>query len=704
MFPEFEQGPQTLLPTVPSQDPGTVPGTPQEESSFEFPELTQPVTEEPTVEPTVVSSDLAREDFKTEEVRQQSERDRMIEKLTVDEARENVLRFREEQERKKQGKADDVTDEGVVLTDADRKVLGLPPGDVSRPKTEAEIEAEKVQQIMDSSEEEQKEIEKSFDKQIALVDASAQSQISDIKSLYGSILNDQREANSRALASFKNFGIRIGAERYAGEINQGILNAEERAGIQRLEKITGTMVSAINEAQVAADEKKYSLFLEKRQALTKARERYIEELKEVRSKAFESRQAALENLEKTKRQTRVAEVISGGTKNPLDVFLELGGEVPFDEVIEVTGALPESTFDPKDQFTLGPEQVRFDGDGNVVARGIKAGGGFGVGGGTPSGIAGTVNETGLPDPRTANADERRTMERIIRQLPTRLKDNVAERPILEQNILADIRRGMNFQAIADEMKGFVLEDGVDTGVANVFRNLATGSGVDLAELSANINNGQYEKAMVLVENGNLENAEGSLAPLVDAQEMIRQINRIVVFLDEVPAERLGAFDGREFRVERFIGKDLAATDQLEKNEKVKVQQLETALVALQATIRNKLAGTAVTASEAKFLDPILADILDQPAIIKTKIEVLRTNVVSAHNSARAQVALPMVDESQLLDNELRLELYRDAAAEVSRREYENVSNAQLLEDITSGYETVSGGANQKSHEDFWNDF
>lgn len=260
----------------------------------------------------------------------------------------------------------------------------------------------------------------------------------------------------------------------------------------------------------------------------------------------------------------------------------------------------------------------------------------------------------LDDLQNTTAEEDRVISNVMRLLPTKLKDNVKEVPQRQLEILADIRRGLGIQEIADKLKGFVLDEKLspeENNLANTFRSFAIGSDAELGDIAAAINRGNDLKAMTTVENANLDTIDGVLKDAPEARTIIERAQKIQDMLDEVPESDLGQFDGRKFKVKRFFG--------LSNEEAQKIQSLETQMVLLLNDIRRKSLGTAVTESEVQFLQPMLTSLLDQPEIIDTKLTELRNGTVLEHNNAREQTGLPPVNEAQILDNEARLQMYRD---------------------------------------------
>ncbi|MEA3272509.1 MAG: hypothetical protein U9P90_02470, partial [Patescibacteria group bacterium] len=269
----------------------------------------------------------------------------------------------------------------------------------------------------------------------------------------------------------------------------------------------------------------------------------------------------------------------------------------------------------------------------------------------------TIGDTGYPtdeDIENLSLEERNVMQAIMRLLPTKLKDALQEKKERQKEVIFSYRQGKSFQTIADEFQGFIISPDVsfeDKNLATNLRVLSTGTGLDLREISAPINLKQPLKAMTNVENANLSEVQGELSEVSSSRSLIQGADRVLDLLKKAPTKYLGKFDGQKFKVKKWFG--------LSDEDAQKTQRLETAMVNLLNGIRRESLGTAVTEAEIKFLEPLLTSLLDQPTMIKTKMNELKVGTMLLHNEARGTANLPQIDERQLLDNKLRLQVYRD---------------------------------------------
>lgn len=512
----------------------------------------------------------------------------------------------------------------------------------------------------------------------AVTSRELQSTISDIKSRFSVRIQQMEEINRRREQTLNTLGVRLGS-RYtggSGGVFGGILAEEERQGVSRIAAIESEMQSAIRNAEKAAKEHNYSVFV---QLTQKAQEKYDQKLKafeDLKKTQEEQDKKVKEEANTVANQSAVIEQIQAGITSPVEIFTALGGTVPFDVIKELTDTMPSSN---TEQFTLGRYDIRYDSTGRVIARGMAGGGGdvslsIGSNGGyIPTGSGGTGKPviSGLGTTYANSSPQVQfTIERIFNGLPTQLKNNVAEHPLWKNSILNYLKNGYDEQQIKDELSGFALFDKADKSLGYTFYNLSTGTDIAPEELAGLINRGDTDGAMALVENKKLEKVNSFFANTDKARGTVKQADAVLSILNDpkFPKDALGAFDGRVFRLAR----------QVTPQQQVKIQQLESALDLLNAPIRIEIVGTAGTASEMEKITGFQAEILDQPEIVKSKVQDLRDSVLRFHNEARSQRNLPQVSRDQLVDNKKRLELYRQIGQAEKEVTNSQMTNADFL--------------------------
>lgn len=118
--------------------------------------------------------------------------------------------------------------------------------------------------------------------------------IADVQSLYARRKQDQDRVNYNALQTQKIIGARSGRQRYATEIQTGILAAEESAGIARITELDRQENSLVNQIKVAADSNEIALALQLSQTKLQKHAEKMQEIDKLRQISQEFEQKRLE--------------------------------------------------------------------------------------------------------------------------------------------------------------------------------------------------------------------------------------------------------------------------------------------------------------------------------------------------------------------------------------------------------------------------
>lgn len=512
-----------------------------------------------------------------------------------------------------------------------------------------------------------------------------------ISGAYDARIRRMEESNQRRQDTVRTLGVRLG-QRYTGGSGGAfgtIIAEEERQGLQRIADIETEKEAAIQKAEDAARDHNYKLYSKMVELAEQKETDKAKALADLEAAQKEQDDALAEEATTVEYQEKIISQIDLGLTNPIEIFSALNGKVPFDVIKEITDTLPEA--ESTEPIKLGKSEILVDPTtGNIIARGSGTGGAVTTTSlGTPTtGMMGgslTITEN---DVKNMNVDERDFVTKVMRQLPTKLKDSEKEKMERQKEALFDFRRGRTIQEVVDEMNGYVIQDITNKPLANIFRTLAIGSDLELSQISAALNNNNPEQAMTSVENAKLQDADGFFSATDDARNIVSQAEKVLTLMDgltDAQKEKMfGAYDGREFKARRFAN--------LTNQEDLKLQQINTAMQLLNSPLRLALAGTAVTDSEFRRIEEFQTEITDQPDIAETKVEELLGSVLNFHNQARTQRGLPEIDKSQLTNNELRLQLYKDMAGS----QYEGMSNADLISTMSS-----TSTNEDQTDSDFW---
>lgn len=188
--------------------------------------------------------------------------------------------------------------------------------------TESQSEDEiAYQQASDDLIKEREQIDQNLDNFSATLDENTKAIIENIKQRYEVRRGQMESINKATLAGLTKTGIRSGRERYASEIQSGILSSEERAGIQRLAQLDNEEQSLILEAEMAKTEKQFALLQTKSENLLEIQKQKMQTILDLNNMAYQEEQRAQNRLtfERTKKEwakedatTRLESMITGG--------------------------------------------------------------------------------------------------------------------------------------------------------------------------------------------------------------------------------------------------------------------------------------------------------------------------------------------------------------------------------------------------------
>lgn len=499
-------------------------------------------------------------------------------------------------------------------------------------------------------------------------------QVRAIEKKYKARMAQQKVVNARREQTLSTLGVRLGS-RYTGDTFGGILAEEERQGMDRILNIEAEMLQAVAGAKKAAKEHNYTVFTKLTEKAEKKAEEKLKAFQDLQKTQKDIQDALDEETKLVENQSAIIEEVQKGTTDPFEIFTALGGKVPFDMIKEMTDTAGASD----KPITLGSADLLVDPKtGKIIAKGSKVGGiagGTDVGNslsyGNPSVTVGPASVAGLGSTYATSTDEAQmTIDDILNKIPAQLRNTEKETELKKEQIRKQLAAGYTYQQIVDRLSGFSLQGNADKQTGNVLYNLALGTDIDAGQLASLLNRGAVEQAMTTVENKQLEQVEGFFAATDKARATVKQADQVLSILNDpaFPKDKLGAFDGRVFKLAR----------QVTPVEQVKIQQLESALQLLNAPIRVEIVGTAATASEMSKVTGFQAEILDQPAIVQSKVQDLRDFILRFHNEARSQRGLPQVTKDQLLDNKKRVDLYKSLGQAENDAVTGNLNNTDFL--------------------------
>jgi len=250
-------------------------------------------------------------------------------------------------------------------------------------------------------------------------------------------------------------------------------------------------------------------------------------------------------------------------------------------------------------------------------------------------------------------------------IPTRLVDSELDREKFETFVREQTKNGLDIYQIKDLFTGFIINEESAKPFGETMRShmaLAKDLGdQDLSNLARNVNAGNDIGAMELMERRVMSGVDDGFKDSKLARETLVKAQSALSLLEKSDLKMLGKWDGRKFRIQSMTPESGWSDEK--KQQFVDTQRLSTKLVAMMSPYRKENIGSQVTEAELSLLEPIMADILDQPSIMGAKIEELRTTVLEQYNATRDTAGLPMVTKEELLSTKERLKLYQNITNE-----------------------------------------
>ena len=140
------------------------------------------------------------------------------------------------------------------------------------------------------------EIESMLNLRAEALDTANSALIDSIKQTYERRRNELRKINEATLAGLTTLGIRAGRQRYAGEIQSGILSSEERAGVQRITELDNEELALIAQANAANDEKQFAILETSMNKLQEARREKLDLIRDLNTLALQEETNARDRM------------------------------------------------------------------------------------------------------------------------------------------------------------------------------------------------------------------------------------------------------------------------------------------------------------------------------------------------------------------------------------------------------------------------
>lgn len=220
-----------------------------------------------------------------------------------------------ETENSRQNTIDDLVRQGITdpnqildfvnLTETGEKIGDFTIEEVTRRLQTAQPEQTFLRESIESIDREVVQFTSILDARATQLDTANQALVDSIKSIFNRRREQQKEVNKNIVSGLTITGIRAGRQRFAPEVQEGILSAAERDGIQRIADLDAQELSLIQEAKAANDANQFALLNAKMNEIATARkdksavikqlhDMAVEEEKLLRERAQEGRAARRE--------------------------------------------------------------------------------------------------------------------------------------------------------------------------------------------------------------------------------------------------------------------------------------------------------------------------------------------------------------------------------------------------------------------------
>src|SRR3990167_166316 len=149
-----------------------------------------------------------------------------------------------------------------------------------------------------------KQIFDMFEARKATMDDRTRSRVSSIQATFQRIADQTKIANSNRLKSLEIIGGRAGRQRYAPEIQESILSAEEKAGIQRIVEIEAQEQSAIEQAEQANDDMQFGLLMQQVASFKQSRQEKSAEIDKMFNRTMQLEDLAIKKSQAVREDLR----------------------------------------------------------------------------------------------------------------------------------------------------------------------------------------------------------------------------------------------------------------------------------------------------------------------------------------------------------------------------------------------------------------
>lgn len=180
------------------------------------------------------------------------------------------------------------------------------------------------------------------------MDAQHQATISQIQASYDRLRNIETEQTQARMQGLEILGIRSGRARYAGEVHQSVLSAEQSRHMQRLSELEAEENRLILEAQMARNEEEWEIFVQSMNFVQQARREKMQTVQQMYELAIAQENQAIARAREERSQiefeTNMLLQARDVAFQDFDMMIEAGRAPTEEELLRIsreTGLMPD---------------------------------------------------------------------------------------------------------------------------------------------------------------------------------------------------------------------------------------------------------------------------------------------------------------------------------------------------------------------------
>ncbi len=511
------------------------------------------------------------------------------------------------------------------------------------------------------------------------MDATGAALIENIKNQFAGLVKQQEQANRSSNAGVFSL-LQRGGSLQTGS-SEGIIQSQVSYGLQQIADLNTKEQGAIIAAKQAMQNNDYKILDKQLTIAQEAGKAKQEAAQKMSDSIIKARETQTKQLQQASRDSAIGGLMEQGITDPNQMLNYLNyddegnmiGDFTADEIAKTLKNLSK-------EVGIGLDKLTGETKNYSILKDIP--------GMLPTTITSlgqylkwnhdlttskTASEVGNGAPTTSDQFSREQIALSV--IPTQLRNSDTELKRYLEGIRLGLKEGKTPYQIADELMGYKINN--PTPFSDSMRQyiaVANLSGPEIGNVARLLNSGNEAGAIAVVENKVLQTQKqndpeafvGEATPRYYS-EKVAQIKKTIE--DAGLMDAIGPLEGTAATV---FGK-------LPFGQRREAAKIQAQITNLVAEMRNHLSGTAVTESEKKFLEPLVASLSDKKGIFINKLDEISSNSLTRYNQTRASGGLPELNEAQLLDKSKRVSLYGSGVSQNNSIDNEETAKSTIIE-------------------------